>query len=1103
MTAVREWLDSIGLDQYADAFEDNAVSWSLLPELDHEVLKEIGVSAAGHRLLILKAIRELDSGAEAASDEGSRAREVVPHDEAERRQLTVVFADLVGSTELARELDPEDLRDVTRAYQDAATAAIEKYDGYVARYMGDGVLAYFGYPRAHEEDAERAVRSGLDLVDRVSGLATRTRLSTRVGIATGSVVVGDLIGEGASQESAVVGEAPNLAARLQGAAPADGVVVAESTYELVKGVFIFTDLGALDLRGFPTGHRVRQVSGERTTATRFDAAHLGDLTPFVGRRSELGLLLDRWQASEEGEGQIVLLGGEPGMGKSRLLRALRDEIRTKPHTLLRFQCSPYQTISALYPVVQYLVRAADLALDDDDETKLRKLECLIENETPMEPEHVRLFAELLAIPHAPQYGELELSAEDRKERLLQALDDQLHSLSLKGPVLFLFEDAHWIDPTTLELLDRTARRSSQSKLFMVITHRPEWPQPAFSALSNVTSLSLNRLGQSHGAGIVLAISGASMSDEVIGRIVEHADGVPLFIEELTKTVLESDSGIDVSSIPTTLQASLLARLDRLGNEAKEIAQIGAAIGREFRHVLLAELAGKNESELLLAIERLKASELVFSVGTPPNAIYSFKHALVQDTAYDSLLLSRRRELHAQIVGALEQGSQGSKEDVIELLAYHARQADLPEKALTFCRIAGEKASERSTYAEAQQFLDTALEMADLIQAETPHPERIRALLAMRPSLGAVGDYPRLLSVLSEAEEIAHAIADFESAAVAGIHKAHVMYQCSQVEPAIEEGRRALKTAESLGEPRLTISASAILGMAYFFRGDLRMAVATAGPCANALCGEYRHARLETTATSSVNWLCNLSAMHALLGEFEPALEYSQIAMTIAEETHKPFDQAMSGHWRGTILVIAGREDEAIPPLERAMALVEEHRMPFLTPWAGKSLGVAYVRTGQQERGRSVLQIARNKAQELGLALAGDWSTVELAFADLQCGDFEAALDHADASRANATAAGCRWLEALAEQALARTHAERGALVVAEEHWRRAISLAEQCDAKPILAHVQKDLGDFYAQYERPDAAREVLGAALNAYRNMGEPSWISAAEASLRTVGAE
>ena len=244
-------------------------------------------------------------------------------------------------------------------------------------------------------------------------------------------------------------------------------------------------------------------------------------------------------------------------------------------------------------------------------------------------------------------------------------------------------------------------------------------------------------------------------------------------------------------------------------------------------------------------------------------------------------------------------------------------------------------------------------------------------------------------------------------------------------------------------------------------------------------------------------------MHALLGEFEPALEYSQIAMTIAEETHKPFDQAMSGHWRGTILVIAGREDEAIPPLERAMALVEEHRMPFLTPWAGKSLGVAYVRTGQQERGRSVLQIARNKAQELGLTLAGDWSTVELAFADLQCGDFEAALDHADASRANATAAGCRWLEALAEQALARTHAEHGALVVAEEHWRRAISLAEQCDAKPILAHVQKDLGDSYAQNERPDAAREVLGAALNAYRNMGEPSWISAAEASLRTVGAE
>jgi tetratricopeptide (TPR) repeat protein len=633
---------------------------------------------------------------------------------------------------------------------------------------------------------------------------------------------------------------------------------------------------------------------------------------------------------------------------------------------------------------------------------------------------------------------------------------------------------------------------------MVITHRPEWPVPAFSALPNVTTLSLNRLAQNQGAGIARAIGGSSIADEIIARIVEHADGVPLFIEELTKTVLEGDAGVDESSIPTTLQASLLARLDRLGAEAKEVAQMGAVIGRDFSYALLAEVAAKGEPELESALQRLSTSELVFCAGTAPHATYTFKHALVQDAAYDSLLISRRKELHSQIVTALEGGAQGAPDEVVELLAYHAANADLPEKVLRYCLLAGEKANERSAYAEAKRFLENALETAErILDLKSTPRQKLRTLLAMRPSLGVFGDYSRLLDVLSQAEQEARGIGDQKSATLAQIQKAHVLYMCSQPEPAIEEASTALQAALVLGEPRLATSASAILGQAYFFRGDLKLAVSTVAPYADELRTTYRHSRLESTATSSVNWFANRAGAHAMLGEFSTAMEFVEEAVTIAAETEKPFDTVMAAEWQGMVFVTAGRESEAIAPLERAMSLCEKHHLLFLMPWGGRHLGVAYTRSGEARRGQEVLRGAIRKAEELGQTFGEIWGTAELAHADLETGDLESAINHAEAARERAAGVGYRWLEVLALQALAKAAEQSDDSTNAEDHWTKAIALAAKCEAKPLLAHLKSDFGNYCVRARRTDEGRRMLVEALEMYRQMGVQKWVSDAEATL------
>ena len=622
------WLRSLGLEEYEAAFRDNKINERVLPSLTAEDLKELGVSALGHRRILLDAIAALraDAGGKTPSVDAAAASSAPsphPEDRAERRQVTVMFSDLVGSTALSARMDPEDLREVISGYQKCVAETVQRFGGFVAKYMGDGVLVYFGYPQAHEDDAERAVRAGLELVAAVSGLKTHAPLKTRIGVATGLVVVGDLIGSGEAQERGIVGETPNLAARLQGAAEPNMVVIAESTRKLLGNLFELEDLGAKDLKGIAGPVRAWAALRESSAEGRFEAFHASGLTELVGREEELDLLLRRWSKAKTGQGQVVLLSGEAGIGKSRLTAALLERLAAEPHTRLRSFCSPQHTDSALYPIIGQMERAAGLLRDDKPQTKLNKLDAMLA-QSSTSAQDAALFAEMLLLPNDGRYPALELTPQQRRQRTLEALVLQVAVLSRQNPVLMIFEDAHWTDPTSLEVFGRVVDKIPSLRVLLIVTFRPEF-EPSWIGRPCVTALTLNRLGEREIAAMIDGVTGNKPLPENIRLdIIERTDGVPLFVEEMTKAVLEAESEGDArmttaavpssaQAVPASLHASLMARLDRLG-PAKEVAQIGAVIGREFSHALLAAVVGKAEEELQSALASSDGRRFAVSAG---------------------------------------------------------------------------------------------------------------------------------------------------------------------------------------------------------------------------------------------------------------------------------------------------------------------------------------------------------------------------------------------------------------------------------------------------------------------------------------------------------
>jgi len=716
---IQQWLESLGLEKYVQVFSENDIGLDILPDLIDEDFKGLGVSL-GDRKRLKSAIQNfnqlLDSGNESAENSSS----IELTGEAERRHLTVMFCDLVGSTNLSTKYDPEDLAEIIRAFQDTCAGIISRYEGYIARYMGDGMLVYFGYPHAHEEDAERALRTGLEIIDRVTKITPQPdlKLSTRVGVATGLVVVGETIGRESSQEQVVLGETPNLAARLQSMAEPDQLLIADDTRRLCGDVFEYLDMGKQSLKGFDEPVFAYVVKSERKSESRFEARSKKNVTPLIGRKQEINLMMERWHLSRSGEGQLILLTGEAGIGKSRITHAMIDAIEKEDHYRISFQCSPYHRDSSLYPIIQHLRFAANLESTADVDTSMDNLDNLLRQAGSVSDEQAALIAMLVGLEGETRYGDLDLTPQQQRTRTLLALKEQLVGLSRQKPVLFIFEDAHWIDPTTQEYLDILLNAIAGERVLMLVTGRPTYIH-GFGGHPIVTRLMLNRLGRDHVSDIVSRLThNKPLPDELLEEIVLKTDGVPLFVEELTKAVLESDlvrekqgrfelrEPLQSLSIPITLHDSLMARLDRFPS-VKEVAQVAACIGREFDYSLIRMVSPLPLTDLDAALEKLIEAELVYRRGIGTDTAYQFKHALVRDAAYESLLKRKRQKIHSRLVVVLEQT------DTIapELIAHHATKAGLKEKAVEYWQQAGDLAIARPAYLEALGHFSNAIKLA--------------------------------------------------------------------------------------------------------------------------------------------------------------------------------------------------------------------------------------------------------------------------------------------------------------------------------------------------------------------------------------------------------
>ena len=773
MAKLDEWLEEIGLSRYAELFAEHQIDLDVLADLTEADLAQLGV-ALGDRKRLRRAIAALARPAPPPSPSPSppTLRAATPS----AGKLTVLFCDMVGSTALSARMDPEDLHEVIRRYQGACAEVIGRFDGYIGHYVGDGILVYFGYPRAHEDDPRRAVQAGLEIVEAVQalnagGARPGAEMAVRIGISTGLVVAGDIGAGEFRDEMAVVGETPNLAARLQELAEPDSVVVTESTRRLVEGLFVFDELGPRTVKGIDRPIRVYRVREPSGAPSRFEATAIRGLTPLVGRDEELNLLLSRWTDALAGEGQVVLLTGEPGIGKSRLIQAFRDQVRSDAVTVLRYFCSPFYVHSALHPILDQLERAANLKKSDPPEVKLDKLEALLSQGTDRVARAAALLAPLLSIPTGERYPDLDMAPERKKALALEALLEQLAGLAAQ-PVLIILEDAHWIDPTSAELFQLIIERIQRMPVMAVIAYRTGFTPP-WAGFLHVTSLSLAHLSHRQAAALVEKVTrGRKLPPEVIEHIVTRTDGVPLYAEELTKTLLGSGAlelvgdtfrlkqPLPSISIPESLHDFPHgAPGSPVGCQGRRAPRRNAGPGVPSRPA-----GGGVDTSMRRrsahALEQLVDAELIYRRGAPPDAIYEFKHALVQDAAYNSLLRSKRLQFHKRIGETLEARFPETIASKPELLAHHFREAGLPAKAFSYAMRAGEAAAARYAPTEARGRFQEALDLAhSLPPSENAARAQIEAILKLASVAQNRGHYEIDLKNLEQARSLAEGLND--------------------------------------------------------------------------------------------------------------------------------------------------------------------------------------------------------------------------------------------------------------------------------------------------------------------------------------------------------
>jgi len=934
MSELREWLRRNNFEQYADAFEANDIGLDILPDLSERDLEQLGVSLGNCRRL-LKAIAE--DAATAAQPKAAEAKVPESSADAERRQVTVLFCDMVGSTALSGAVDPELLGNLIRRYQDAAAGAIGRFGGFVAKFMGDGVLAYFGFPHAFEDAAERAVRAAIGILTEVGGIERPdgTRLQARVGIATGLVVVGEIVGTGTAQERTIVGETPNLAARLQALAAPDTILISETTQNLLGGLFKLEPTGAHDLKGFARPMPAWRVVGDAAVVTRFAAGRSGSSIPLVGRAHEMGLMIDRWRLSRGGEGQIITLIGEAGIGKSRSVEALQEDIAREPHGRIYLQCSPHHSDSALHPVIQHISRAAGLAAADSPDTRIEKLGALFSYRAAADASALPLLAELLSIPHALP-APTSLTPAQRKAATIALLVDEIVRLGEARPMLLIVEDAHWIDATTLEMLTRISDSIAQARLLTLVTARPDFAPP-WSARPHSTLLTLGRLGRAECAELVTGVAAShGLSAETVAAIVAKTDGVPLFAEELTKSVMEA-AGQD-SAVPATLKDSLMARLDRLG-EAREVAQIAAVIGRQFPFLLLASVVPKGGAELEAALAKLVAAGIVFPEGRGLEQSFSFKHALMRDAAYEGLLLARRRDWHERIARALEERFPEQTANEPELLAHHFGEAGLAGLACDYRMRAGDRAVSRSAYQEAAAHFSAGLKLAEALSEPADRMRRqLDFLLKLGPTLMVARGLQNAEAedAYRRASEIGVAVGDDAATFKAkwglwlnaNIRRKNAL--------ARDRAGELVTLAQRSGDGDLLLEAYHCRWSTAFFRGDVAAASAD-GLIGVETYDMARHRHLGHDFGGHDPGVCaHVVAAGALLlsGAVRRSEDCAAHGLALAETLEHPNSLAHALHNDAIRLQVVGDRDAAFAAAHRAVALADKFG---LLPWRASSL----------------------------------------------------------------------------------------------------------------------------------------------------------------------
>ena len=893
---------------------------------------------------------------------------------AERRQLTVMFCDLVGSTALASRLDPEDMREILGAYHASVAETTAQYDGFVARYMGDGALVYFGYPQGHEDDAERAVRSGLALVEAIRHLRTSEPLQVRIGIATGLVVVGGRVGIGDTQERDVVGETPNLAARLQTLAAPNTIVIGPTTRRLLGALFEYSDLGAIELKGLAEPVQAYRVLRPSAMESRFEALRPAELTPLVGREEEIELLSRRWAQAKAGSGQVILISAEAGIGKSRLIAAFRETVETDPYTRLRYFCSPHHQDSALFPFIAQLERAAGFEHEDMPSTRLGKLEALIGENAPIEDD-VALLAEMLSLRLDDPHPALDLTPQQKKEKIFETLSRQLAGLARGRPVLMIFEDLHWADPTSRELLDLTVQQIVEMPVLLVTTFRPEF-QPPWTGQPHVTSLTLRRLGREESERLVKEIMRdvALLSSDVLDEIVTRTDGVPLFLEELTKAVLEAaasdaDHGRRAVSafpprsleVPATLHASLMARLDRLGPTAKQIAQVGAVIGRDFSYALLAAAARRTAVELGDPLRRLVEAGLVFRRGVPPHATFQFKHTLVRDTAYGTLLRGQRRALHIQVGLALEKDFPEIVATQPEILAHHFTEGGLADKATDYWLRAGKNATARSANREAIGHLRRGIEAVGHLPADASRDQlELNLQFVLGPcliaTLGPIAD--EALATFERARELCerlqgppeHLNVLYWLAVMRGVR--------GELQAALEATGAGIDLAKMRADPSALINFLRGCALALILMGRPAEALARTEEAVATFNSSDNRTRLASRAAGQDAGVAGRAVMAWslwFLGYPDKATKQMAAALERADEIEHPHTQAYGLYYASILSALRREFDVAGRHAKRCLSLSEQHGFAL---WCNLARIVCAICTGLLDPASAKLEEVR-------------------------------------------------------------------------------------------------------------------------------------------------